>query len=164
MTKTTFATHSQKAHLEKARELTGSTGFMPDAIALAAYQPGNEGDARDLVAVTVFECIRGGRADVHFGMKRKGALSLDLIQAALMLAFDAKLLNLDRVYARTAPRNTAAQVSLIKVGFEFEHRERASLASGEDAIVFSLDRAAIMAAAGPSDDDYLPQMGSVPQE
>lgn len=160
MTKTVFRTTDQKSHLAAALAMTHSEGFMEDAIAIAAYRPGGEGDAEELAAVAVFECIRGRRADLHFGMPRPMGLSVDLIQAVVGIAFHPKHLNLDRLFMRVPEANTHALVALIKIGCSFEYRERASLARGQDAIVLSLDRSRIAGSAGPTNREESPVTGA----
>lgn len=142
---TTFVTDQQKKHLEIALKLTNSRGFMDDAVALAAYRPGREGEAEQIVSVAVFECIRGGQAELHFGTTDGRPMSLEMVQGAVAMAFHARLLNLSRVVTKTPIWHTNAICALLKCGFQIEHRERNCLADGGDAIVSSLDRAAIRA-------------------
>lgn len=145
----TFVTANQKDLLKAALELTDSEGFMEDAIAIAAFEHGEDGAPTELSAVAVFECIRAGHADLHFGMTRPASLTLELIQATLMIAFRPQHLNLSRLIFRVPEANRRAIIALIKIGCCFEYRERASLSRGRDAIVFSLDRETVEAIAGP---------------
>lgn len=155
---TTFVTERQKDHLKAALELTGSGGFMEDAIAVAAYRPGQEGNPEQIVAVAVFECFRGGRAELHFGMVGGRVPSLEIMQGIMGVAFHPRALNLARVMARTPVENVNAICSLLKIGFQIEYRDRASLTGGRDAIVSSLDRDTILnhkAPAGPKPETSL---------
>lgn len=157
MNTTTFVTANQKAHLQAALALTGSDGFMEDARAVAAYRPGHDGEADQIRAAFVFECFRGGRAELHFGMADGAPLTQDLVQAVIMIAFTPKFFNLDRLMCRVPAYNARALIALIKIGFQMEYRDRASVTGGADAIMLSLDRTTILEApAEPSDDDYLP--------
>lgn len=160
MTKTVFRTNDQKSHLAAALQMTSSEGFMEDAIAIAAYRPGGEGDAEELAAIAVFECIRGNRADLHFGMPKPMGLSMELIHAVVGIAFHPKHLNLERLFMRVPDGRTHALVALIKIGCSFEYRERSSLAGGQDAIVLSLDRSRITGSAGPTNHEESPDTGA----
>ncbi|MDP0928503.1 GNAT family protein [Paracoccus onubensis] len=156
MNKTTYVTVNQKDHLKAALRLTGSKGFMEDARAVAAYAPGAEGEADSMKAVAVFECFRGGRAELHLGCTPGNQLTLEFIQALVLMAFHPKTFNLDRVMARIPFWNATAQIAALKVGFQFEYRDRYSVIGGEDGIVMSLDRSSIIeqqATAGPHADE-----------
>lgn len=151
-----FVTVDQKKHLEAAKRLTGSEGFLEDAYAIAIYRDGREGDAQALAAVAVFEAFRGGRAELHFGAEDGQPLSADWIIAMVTIAFHPKTFNLRNLIARVPDWNVAAQIMLLKLGFEFEYRDRASTAGGDDGIVFSIERDKIadQAAAGPKLDTH----------
>lgn len=155
MTKTTFVTVNQKDHLKAALRLTGSRGFMEDARAVAAYEPGEEGDAGKMIAVAVFECFRNGRAEMHIGTAPGRVLSLEIVQALVLMAFHPKTFNLDRLMARIPLWNVTAQCAALKVGFQFEYRDRYSVVGGEDGIVMSLERDSILDkdTAGPTQTD-----------
>lgn len=152
MSRTTFVTVNQKEHLKTALRLTGSQGFMEDARAVAAYAPGEEGHAGQMTAVAVFECFRSGRAELHIGCAPGHRLTLDFVQALVLMAFHPKTFNLDRLMARIPVWNVTTQVAALKVGFQFEYRDRYSVMGGEDGIVLSLERDSILdkATAGPS--------------
>ncbi|TNE66844.1 MAG: N-acetyltransferase [Rhodobacteraceae bacterium] len=143
---TMFVTNNQKAHLAAALELTGSKGFMEDARAVAAYKPGAEGDVDKITSVAVFECFRGGRAELHFGMADGLPLTKELVTATVYLAFHPKAFDLDRLLVRVPCHNTRALIALIKIGFQIEYRDRASLVDGADGIVMSLDRETVIKA------------------
>lgn len=146
-----FVTTAQKKHLAAALKMTNSEGFMHDAISIAAYRPGGEGDPEHIVAIAVFECFRGDQAEMHFAMANGRIPSREIIQGLMTVAFHPKMLNLRRVLTRTPARLPNAIAGLLKVGFQIEFRHRNCLADGGDAIVSSLDRAAVlnMASAEP---------------
>lgn len=147
-----YVTVDQKKHLEAAKRLTGSEGFLEDARAVAIYRDGHEGDAKHLSAVAVFEGFRGGRTELHFGAEDGHPLSREWIIAMVTIAFHPKTFNLSRLLVRVPDWNTAVQCMLLKLGFEFEYRDRASTAGGDDGIVFSVTREKLSdrAAAGPN--------------
>lgn len=149
-----FVTVDQRKHLEAAKRLTGSAGFLEDAKAVAIYRDGHEGDAKSLAAVAVFEAFRGGRAELHFGSEEGHPLSREWIIAMVTIAFHPRTFNLSRLIARVPDWNINAMVLLLKLGFEFEYRDRGSTAGGDDGIVFSITRSKItdQAAAGPNPD------------
>lgn len=159
MSKTVFITDNQKAHLHAALALTGSAGFMSDARAVAAYKPGHDGDASQIVAVAVFECFRGGRAELHFGMADGAPLTVELVQAVILIAFHPKAFNLDRLVCRVPVGNVRSISALLKIGFQIEYRDRASVTGGGDAIVLSFDRATAIKQASAE-----PQTETPPQE
>lgn len=152
MSKTTFVTVNQKEHLQTALRLTGSAGFMEDARAVAAYAPGEEGEAGSMIAVAVFECFRNGRAEMHIGTAPGRSLSLEIVQALVLMAFHPKTFNLERLMARIPHWNVTSQCAALKVGFQFEYRDRYSVVGEEDGIVMSLERDSILdkATAGPT--------------
>lgn len=138
---TKFVTIDQKQILAIAKELTDSTNFMQDARAIAAYQDGFEGNPDYLKAVMVFECFRGGAAETHFGMAFGRPLSLEIIQLGVLVSFHPKLFNLNRIIAKVPVDNVRVICSMLKMGFQMEHRERGVLRDGTDAIVLTLTRA-----------------------
>lgn len=149
---TTFVTENQSDHLKAALAMTNSRGFMEDAIAVAVYRPGENGTGESFAGVGVFECFRGRRAELHFGMADGRMPSLEIMQGLIGIAFHPKTLNLERVLARIPAQHIYALCAVIKIGFEVEYRDRNCLADGGDAIVVSLDRSAILhhkASAGP---------------
>ena len=137
---TTFVTENQTAHLKAALALTGSLGFMADARAVATYRKGKEGDGEQIAAIAVFECFRGGRAEMHFGMAEGHRLTPETIQGIVMLAFHPKAFDLERLVARVPVWNREAIALLVRIGFEVEYRDRSSVAHGGDAIVLSIAR------------------------
>lgn len=157
--KITFISNQQNHHLEVAKHLTASDGFMQDAKAIAAYLPGETG--MDLLAVAVFECFRGGRAELHFGCPEGKRITPEIVTTVATIAFHPKFFGLDRLVARVATWNVNAICILLKIGFQIEYRDRSSVAGGGDGIVLSLSRETVLASAGPRDEDYRPQMGSV---
>lgn len=143
---TKFVTTSQKDILETAKILTESPGFMEDARAIAAYQHGFEGNPEYLKGIIVFEGFRPNRsAEMHFGMAFGKAITLEIIQMGVTVAFHPKLFNLDRIITKTPVGNVKAICALLKIGFEIQHRERAALADGGDVIVSTLTRQAVLA-------------------
>lgn len=158
MSKITFVTERQSSHLKSALKLTGSDGFMADAVAIAAYRSDEDGDLSDLLNVAVFESFRGGRAELHLGTAENHRLTIEIIQALTFLAFHPRHFNLERLIARVPTGNVNAICTLLKIGFQIEYRDRASVAGGGDGIVLSLSRDDALAAAGPSDSDYRSQM------
>lgn len=158
-----YVTVDQKKHLEAAKRLTGSEGFLEDARAVAIYRDGHQGDAKHLAAVAVFEAFRGGRAELHFGAEDGHPLSREWIVAMVTIAFHPKTFNLSRLIARVPDWNVSAMVILLKLGFEFEYRDRASTAGNDDGIVFSISRDKIneQATAGPTLDTHA---GDAPAE
>lgn len=145
---TRFSTAEQKKHLEAAKRLTGSEGFLEDAKAVAIYRDGQEADVRNLAAVAVFEGFRGGRAELHFGAEEGSPLSREWIVAMVTIAFHPKTFNLSRLLVRVPDWNVGAMVILLKLGFEFEYRDRVSTAGGDDGIVLSITRQKIADRAG----------------
>lgn len=150
---TTFVTENQKAHLQAALALTGSEGFMEDARAVAAYKAGHDGEADSIRAIFVFEAFRGGRAELHFGMADGAPLTMELVQAVISISFNPKLFNLDRLLCRVPVWNVRALATLLKIGFQIEYRDRASVVGGGDAIMLSLDRDTVLASAAPQTDE-----------
>ena len=148
---TKFVLNNNAEHLNAALDLTGSLGFMGDARAVGIYRHDSDGGTGKLAAVVVFECFRGGRAELHFGNTEGHRLTLNTLQGILMLAFHPKAFNLDRLLARVPVWNSDAIAALVRMGFEMEYRDRASVGHGSDAIVLSLDRDALIrkAPAGP---------------
>ena len=148
---TKFVLNNNAEHLNAALDLTGSLGFMGDARAVGIYRHDSDGGTGKLAAVVVFECFRGGRADLHFGNTEGHRLTLNTLQGIIMLAFHPKAFNLDRLLARVPVWNSDAIAALVRMGFEMEYRDRASVGHGADAIVLSLDRDALIrkAPAGP---------------
>jgi hypothetical protein len=124
---------------------------MGDARAVGIYRHDSDGGTGKLAAVVVFECFRGGRAELHFGNTEGHRLTLNTLQGIIMLAFHPKAFNLDRLLARVPVWNSDAIAALVRMGFEMEYRDRASVGHGADAIVLSLDRDALIrkAPAGP---------------
>ncbi len=148
---TKFVLNNNAEHLNAALDLTGSLGFMGDARAVGIYRHDSDGGTGKLAAVVVFECFRGGRAELHFGNTEGHRLTLNTLQGIIMLAFHPKAFNLDRLLARVPVWNSDAIAALVRMGFEMEYRDRASVGHGADAIVLSLDRDALIrkAPAGP---------------
>ena len=144
---TKFVLNNNAEHLNAALDLTGSLGFMGDARAVGIYRHDSDGGTGKLAAVVVFECFRGGRAELHFGNTEGHRLTLNTLQGIIMLAFHPKAFNLDRLMARIPVWNTMSLSALIRIGFEVEYRDRASTGQGSDAIVLSLDREAIISKA-----------------
>ncbi|TJZ85836.1 hypothetical protein [Paracoccus hibiscisoli] len=161
-TKITFMTNQQAHHLEVAKQLTGSDGFMSDARAIAAYLPGDTG--MDLLAVAVFECFRGGRAELHLGCAPGKRLTPEIITTVSTLAFHPKFFGVDTLVCRVPTQNVNAICTLLKIGFEVEYRDRSSVVGGGDGIVLSLSKETVLASAGPVDEDYRAQMAPVEQE
>ncbi|WP_103173771.1 hypothetical protein [Paracoccus sp. SY] len=160
--KITFISNQQNHHLEVAKQLTGSDGFMSDARAVAAYLPGKAG--MDLLAVAVFECFRGGRAELHLGCPAGKKLTAEIITTLSILAFHPKFFGLETLVARVPVQNVNAICTLLKIGFQVEYRDRSSVVGGGDGIVLSLSKETVLASAGPRDEDYRPQMGESAQE
>ncbi|OOY20889.1 hypothetical protein BMI86_10310 [Thioclava sp. DLFJ5-1] len=152
MSKIQFVTDNQDANLQAALALTGSQGFMEDARAVAAYEPGEEGQPDQIVGAFVYECFRGNRAEVHFGMANGRPLTMELVQTVSLLAFHPKAFDLDQLLFRVHPGNVKAICALLKIGCEFEYRDRGSLVGGHDGIVLSLYRANVAPAGPPSND------------
>ena len=148
---TKFVLNNNAEHLNAALDLTGSLGFMGDARAVGIYRHDSDGGTGKLAAVVVFECFRGGRAELHFGNTEGHRLTLNTLQGIILLAFHPKAFNLDRLLARVPVWNSDAIAALVRMGFEMEYRDRASVGHGADAIVLSLDRDALIrkAPAGP---------------
>lgn len=156
--KITFISNQQEHHLEVARQITGSDGFMQDARAIAAYLPGDSG--MDLLAVAVFECFRGGRAELHFGCPEARRLTPEVVTTVSTVAFHPKFFGLDTLICRVPVQNVNAICTLMKIGFQIEYRDRASVSGGGDGIVLSLSKETVLASAGPRDNDYLPRAGA----
>lgn len=157
--KITFISNQQAHHLEVAKQLTASDGFMADAKAIAAYLPGETG--MDLLAVAVFECFRGGRAELHLGCPDGRHLTPEIITTISTVAFHPRFFGLDTLIARVPVQNVRAICTLLKIGFQIEYRDRSSVAGGGDGIVLSLSKQAVLASAGPRDEDYRSQMATV---
>ncbi|MDB6179007.1 hypothetical protein PAF17_16060 [Paracoccus sp. Z330] len=158
MSKIIYSTEMQKNHLKAAEELTGSDGFMKDAVSIAAYRADDKGKPGDLLCVAVFESFRGGRAEFHLGMSGGKNMNLEIIQALTYISFHPRHFDLDCLLARIPVENVNAICTLLKIGFQIEYRDRGSVAGGGDGIVLSLLRDNVLAAAGPSDKDYRSQM------
>lgn len=135
-----YVTVNQKEHLAAALTLTGAHAFAEDACAVAAYRDGGEGQASKLVLVLVFDGFRKGWADVHFGLAPDVALTPEMVQAISQMAFHKRVFGLDRIACRVPVENRELLARLIEEGFEIEYRDRASTATGGDAIVLSLGR------------------------
>lgn len=159
MSKITFVTERQSTHLKSALALTGSAGFMSDAIAIAAYRTADDESLSNLLNVAVFECFRGGRAELHVGTSDGHRMSLEVIQALTFIAFHPRHLNLEHLVARIPCWNVNAICTLLKIGFQIEYRDRASVVGGGDGIVLSLARADALASAGPAEQNDHPQVG-----
>ena len=162
MGKITFISNQQAHHVEIAKQLTGSEGFMHDARAIAAYLPG--GTAMDLLCVAVFECFRGGRADLHLGCAPGKRLTPEVITTVSTLAFHPRFFGLDELRCRVPVENVNAICTLLKIGFQIEYRDRASVVGGGDAIVLSLSRETVLASAGPREENSRPDEGAAAQE
>lgn len=145
MTTTYVTDHArQKELLDKALTLTGSLGFMADAWAMGVYR--ND----ELAGVAVYECFRDGRAELHFGMTPGRVLTPEIISTIVTIAFHPKVFGLNRLLARAPVWNAYAQAALLKAQFQFEYRDRASVAGGEDGIVLSLERDRILEGMTPA--------------
>lgn len=153
MSSITFVTDLQKEHLERALSLTGSEGFAADARAIAAYSTTEDGQPGDLISITVFENFRGGRAEVHFGNVLGRRMTREIFTTMSFLAFHPKYFNISRLMARCEPTNVNMLCTMLKMGFQFEYRDRYSMPYGEDGIVLSLEREDVLAAAGPQQAD-----------
>lgn len=160
MSETTFVTDRQEQLLQVALEVTGSEGFMSDARAIGAYHGDPNGPEADLFAVAVFECFRGGRAELHFGMVNGDPLTQELVQMVIMVAFGPRLFDLSRLICRVPEANTRAIIALLKIGFRIEYRDRASVIGGADGIVLSLDRDAILQATAAPEPEPMPDQGN----
>lgn len=156
---TTFVTDQQSKHLKAALHLTGSQGFMEDARAVAVYRPGAEGDAEEIAAVAVYEAFRGTRAEMHLGTAPGHRITIESLQGLIFMAFHPKVFNLERVLARVPVGNVNMIATLVKMGCQIEYRDRASVAGGGDAIVFSLDRETVLASAAPQQ-EQTPEAGA----
>lgn len=159
MSKTTFSREKQDELLQAGLDATGSDGFMKDAYAIGAYRPDPTTGEPDLFAVAVFECFRGGRAELHFGMFHAEALTLELVQMVVLVAFQPRYFNLDRLICRVPIDNTRALCALLKIGFQIEYRDRASVEGGKDGIVLSLDRTTILQATAAPIPETVPEPG-----
>lgn len=142
MTKMFFASDRQDDHLKEGLRLTRSEGFLSDAVAIAAYS--DEGSKRELRCVAVFEAVRGGRADLHFGLTDTSRLTPDIITAISTIAFHPRHMDLNRLMARIPADRPDVLAIAIKIGFRFEYVDRGALVDGADAVVMSLDRAVIL--------------------
>ncbi|MCG6112863.1 MAG: hypothetical protein MEQ74_11865 [Paracoccus sp.] len=161
-TKVTFMTNQQAHHLEVAKQLTGAQGFMDDAKAIAAYLPGDTG--MDLLAVAVFECFRGTRAELHLGCPNGKRLTPDIITALATLAFHPAYFGLDKVTCWVPVSNTNAICILVKIGFQIEYRDRSSVEGEDDGIVLSLSKQTVLAPAGPRDENTRLKQAETAQE
>lgn len=142
---TRFVTISQKALLDQALRLTNSHAFMADAVAIAAYQDGFDGQADYLKSIMVFEAFRPNRsAEFHFGMAFNAKVSLDVIRMGVTVAFHPKMFNLERIITKTPVENVNAICSLLKSGFEIQYRENNALANGGDVLVSALTRESVL--------------------
>jgi RimJ/RimL family protein N-acetyltransferase len=129
-----FFRQDQPAILQIAAQATGSTGWGPDAHGILAVPV----EDSPPVAVGVFERFTGRDADFHFAMLHSARFSRDIMQAFVMIAFHPRAMALERVWGIIPTWNLGAQAMALRLGFQFEHRKRAGLIGGGDAIVLSL--------------------------
>lgn len=128
---------NQDRLLEAAQTMTGSEGWMKDAIAFGA----KDAKTGDIVAVSVFQNFTAGGAEFHFAMIPAKTLSKGVIEAFLFTAFHPRALGLRKLYAHIAPENAAAQRAALGVGFQFQYRKPDAMSGGGDMIVMTLDAA-----------------------
>lgn len=142
--------------LEEAKDLTDSTGWKEDAVTLAAFATADDAAAgKRPVCVGVFQGRDSRTAEFHCGMSGGRAMSREIIRAMAAYAFSENGLGLEILFAPISEHNTNAQISALKVGFEFDYRKRYGAGIGVDAIVFSMRRENVArflpAAARPTD-------------
>lgn len=131
-----FFRNDQATILNIAATATGSTGWGPDAHGILAA-PAEDAAP---VAVGVFERFTGPDADFHFAMLNGARISKPVMEAFTMIAFHPRAMALERVWGIIPAWNVGAQAAALRAGFQFEHRKRAGLIGGSDAIVLSLTR------------------------
>ena len=136
--------------LETARIATRSEGWRGDAVAFGATPTGRP---EDVVAIGVFENFAGTSACFSFAMTEGRRMTRSTVEAYLALAFHDRGLGLEKLWISTTDDNRDAQCATIKIGGRFEHRKRAGLAGGRDAIVFSLTRSDLVAPAARAEPD-----------
>jgi RimJ/RimL family protein N-acetyltransferase len=125
---------NQPELLEIAANLTSSTGFLPDALALGFRRAPDQ----PVVGVAVFEGFQGRRAIGHLGFFAGYRMTRETIQALCLFAFNKMALNLQELRVRISTENRQTLALAIKSGFEVEYRDRAGFAGGNDAIVLSM--------------------------
>lgn len=121
---------------ETAMAATASTGWAKDALPVGFIDP----VAQEIAAVVVFQNRSGEHADLHIAAVNGHRLDAESLAVIVKLAFDPAHLNLDVLWAPIPVRNTKAQISALKMGFEFEARRRGYAADGSDAILMALRR------------------------
>ena len=147
----TFTKVDQPYILGRAAEATGSTGWAADATGFIAVDRSDPEEPRE-VAVAVFQRFEGKTGEFHFAMLGQ-RITREVMRTFLWIAFHGQWADLDRVIAIIPEDNKTAQVAALKAGFEFEHRKRAGIVGGRDAIVLSMGNPARATARLPKDDE-----------
>lgn len=135
-----FTRADKEAHLEAARMLTQSGGWMDDAYTLAAYDKGEEGEPYILRAIVVFQNINAQGCEIHFAGCKKGWATRPLLTSLFRFAFSPMLANHKMLRGFISENNTEALVGAIKSGFRFDGRLRNGAVDGSDAIILTMTR------------------------
>lgn len=125
----TFTRANQPELLADAAELTGSTGFMPDAKALGVKVDG------EITAIAVFQNLTTSGAEFHFAMEAGGARR-DALYGIHRYAFE--VLNVPKLTAPIAAWNVPAQIMALKSGFFIAGTIKAGSLDGSDAVLMVL--------------------------
>lgn len=126
----TFTTAKQTDLLADAAELTGSTGFMPDAKALGVKVDG------DLVAIAVFQNLTTAGTEFHFTMTERAGARRDVLYGIHRYAFE--VLKVAKLTAPIAAWNVSAQIMALKSGFFIAGTISQGSLDGSDAVIMVL--------------------------
>ncbi len=131
--KITFISNQQTYHRDLAASMLGH-GFDADALAIAAYLPGE--NVSELQAVAVFDQFKDGTARVQFATSRVDALSPEIVTTVAMIAkryFSAAVLMMQ-------VRESAVDVicAMLRTGFRVADVVPGFAVGTENAIVLSL--------------------------
>lgn len=125
-----FTKADQDDLLLKAADLTGSDGFMPDAVALGVKSDG------ELIAVAVFQNITAAGVEFHYGMISDYKPRRDMLYGLHRYAFD--VLKAPKLTAPIAAWNVPAQIMALKSGFFVAGTITRGAIDGSDSVVMVL--------------------------
>lgn len=137
-----FSTANQEHLLKAALAGTHSTGWASDARAFACIN----GDT--IEAIAVFQRFDRGAADVHVAALVDKPTLKSIVAGILGWGFNHPLgAKLNQMRFRIAADNRRTQIAAMKIGAEFEYRERAGFDGVQDAIILTLTPDGARAAA-----------------
>lgn len=128
-----FSRKNQIELLELAATATESAAWMPDAIAIAAHPTPEQPP----LAVAVYQNFRDKMADFHF-VNLTDRMERSLLKAYTSISFNPRLFGLETLWCQIAEDNRPAQMAALRVGFQFEYRQRYGFRGNRDAIVFRM--------------------------